>query len=55
MEQERVLTDIPDDQKAQVVADFQSEGAAVTVVRQKNGRWTVRASFGKPQIGGAQS
>ncbi len=54
MEQERVLTDIPDDQKEHVVADFQSEGAAVTVVRQENGRWTVRASFGKPQIGGAQ-
>ncbi len=54
MEQERVLTDIPDDQKEQVVADFQSEGAAVTVVRQKNGRWTVRASFAKPTVGTAQ-
>ena len=54
MEQERVLTDIPDDQKEQVVVDFQSEGAAVTVVRQKNGRWTVRASFAKPNVGSAQ-
>lgn len=54
MEQERVLTDIPDDQKEQVIADFQSEGAAVTVVRQKNGRWTLRASFGKPRVSGAQ-
>ena len=55
MEQEYVLTDIPKDQKEQVVADFQSEGAAVTVVQQKNGRWTVRASFAKPKVGGAQS
>ncbi len=54
MEQEYVLTDIPKDQKEQVVKDFQSEGAAVTVARQKDGRWTVRASFAKPQVGVVQ-
>ncbi len=54
MEQERVLTGIPDDEIKKVVADFQSEGAAVTFVRQNDGLWTVRASFGKPQAGDAQ-
>lgn len=53
MEQERVLTDIPKDQIDQVVKDFQSEGAAVTVARQKDGRWTVRASFTNSKVGSA--
>ena len=54
MEQEYVLTDIPRNQKDQVVADFKTEGAVVTIFRQKDGRWTVRASFAKPEVGSVQ-
>jgi hypothetical protein len=54
MEQEYVLTDIPDDQIGKVVADYKSEGASVTFVRQSDGSWTVRASFAKPKAGVVQ-
>jgi hypothetical protein len=54
MEREHVLKDIPEDEIKKVIADFQSEGAAVAFVRQTDGRWTVRASFAKPKVGGTQ-
>jgi hypothetical protein len=53
MEQEHVLRDIPEDEIKKIVADYQSEGAAVTVARQKDGLWTVRASFATPKAGSA--
>ncbi len=55
MEREHVLKDIPENEIKKVVADYQSEGAAVTVARQKDGRWTVRASFSTPRADNAQA
>lgn len=39
------LTDIPQNEVDQVVADFESEGANVTKSQQKDGNWEVTATF----------
>ena len=39
------LTDVPDAEVTQVVADFKSEGATVAKTKQENGMWTVVATF----------
>ncbi len=48
MDPNSVLKDVPDDYVAQVRKDYESEGAKVTLVRQKDGKWTVVAEFGDP-------
>lgn len=40
---ERVLSDIPDSEVAEVVSDLESEGGTVTKVKQADGKWTVKA------------
>ena len=40
-----VLTDIPDDDIDDVVADFESDGLTVEKKRQSDGKWTVHALY----------
>lgn len=44
MSKQRTLTDIPDDEVAEVVSDLESEGCTVQKKRQDNGSWTVIAT-----------
>jgi hypothetical protein len=39
------LTDVPKDKVDEIVKDFESEGASVKKTEQKNGLWTVVATF----------
>ena len=39
------LNDIPEDEKDEVVTDYESEGAQVEKIRQPNGKWTIKATF----------
>ena len=41
----RILKDVPDDQLKIILADFQSEGAVVSALPQKDGKWTIEAVF----------
>ncbi|NTV66966.1 MAG: hypothetical protein HGB06_04655 [Chlorobaculum sp.] len=39
------LTAVPESEVAEVVSDFESEGAKVEKIKQRDGNWTVRATF----------
>lgn len=39
------LKDVPSSELQKVVDDFKSEGAEVETIPQKNGLWTVKATF----------
>ena len=39
------LTDVPENEVAEVVSDYESEGATVEKIKQADGNWTVRATF----------
>jgi hypothetical protein len=41
----QVLTDVPEADVNQVVADFEAQGATVTKTRQPDGKFTVTANF----------
>jgi hypothetical protein len=45
MAKTRELHDVPDADLAEVIGDFESEGAVVTKIKQDDGLWTVRAVF----------
>jgi len=45
MERTETLTDVPDNALADVVSDFESDGAMVVTTRQPDGNWTVVAYF----------
>ena len=40
-----VLTDIPSGEVNEVAESFKREGAAVEIIEQPDGKWTVRATF----------
>jgi hypothetical protein len=42
----RTLTDVPDTDVDELVADFESEGFSVTKTKQADGNWTVVATRG---------
>lgn len=46
----RTLTDVPAREVDRVVRDFRSEGAEVEKMRQRNGLWTVIATFPDPAV-----
>ena len=48
MEKQILLRDVPDDDVNKVVADFESEAMIVTKERQPDGKWTIRASYIRP-------
>lgn len=39
----RVLTEVPEGELDQIVADFESEGCTVSTEKQSDGKWTVTA------------
>jgi hypothetical protein len=45
MAKTRELHDVPDADLPEIIGDFESEGAAVTKIKQDDGLWTVRAVF----------
>lgn len=45
----KLLTNVPESKLAEVVADFENEGANVKISKQDNGNWTVAADFVPPR------
>lgn len=55
MPKTEILTDLPDSELAQVVEDFESEGATVSKTKQPDGLWTVTATFPDDEAAAAKA
>ena len=43
MSTRRVITDVPEENVAEIVESFESEGCSVTTEQQSDGKWTIKA------------